>query len=231
MEDLLLYGSQMSPFVRKVEAVLREKGLSYDFEAVNIMDLPDWYKEIHPLRRIPTLRDRTIATEGVAGTIPDSSAICTYLEAKQPTPRLYPEDAFERGRAVWIEEYVDSSLAATGGFGIFRAVMFPLFSGGESDIETARETWNKKLPRHFDYLESVLDGQEYFIGGAFSIADISVAAQMMQVDLIAGAPDASRWPALVAHLEAMKARSCFEKNLEGCRAAISKVLPEPVDLS
>lgn len=231
MEDLVLYGSKLSPFVRKVEAVLQEKTLAYDFEDVNIMAMPDWYKEIHPLRRIPTLRDRTVGTDGVKGTIPDSSAICVYLEQKCPDPRLYPEDPYERGRAVWYEEYADAALAATGGFGIFRAIMFQLFQGKDPDMDTARDTWNNKLPRHFDYFETSLDGQKYFAGDACSIADIAVSAQMMQVDLVAGSIDAARWPALSAHLEMMKARPSFQKNLAACKKAISKVLAEPVDLS
>ena len=52
MVELVVYGSPVSPFVRKVETVLQEKGLEYDFENVNIMDLPDWYREINPLGRI-----------------------------------------------------------------------------------------------------------------------------------------------------------------------------------
>ena len=59
--SLLLYGSPLSPFQRKVEAVLALKGLAYDCEEVSVMAMPDWYKAISPLGRIPSLRDRTIA--------------------------------------------------------------------------------------------------------------------------------------------------------------------------
>ena len=41
-------------------------------------------------------------------------------------------------------------------------------AGKESDLDTARKTWNDTLPSHFDYLEGALEGNEYFVGGAFS---------------------------------------------------------------
>ena len=59
MSDFIVYGSPLSPFVRKVEAVLECAGQAFDFENINIMDMPDWFLEISPLRRIPVLRDKT----------------------------------------------------------------------------------------------------------------------------------------------------------------------------
>jgi glutathione S-transferase len=50
MTDLVIYGTPVSPFVRKVEAVLRSQGVAYDFENINIMDMPDWFLEISPAR-------------------------------------------------------------------------------------------------------------------------------------------------------------------------------------
>ena len=51
------------------------KGVDFENESVNIMPMPDWFKAISPAQRIPVLRDTSIAEEGSAGTIPDSSAI------------------------------------------------------------------------------------------------------------------------------------------------------------
>lgn len=230
MADLVLYGAPLSPFVRKAEVALREKGLEYELESVNIMPMPDWFQAISPARRIPVLRDRRVGAEGIAGTLPDSSAICAFVERLADQPRLYPEDAFEHGRAVWIEEYADSELASVAGLGIFRPIMFPRFQGKESDVDTAREAWHEKLPRLFDYLESALDGGSHFVGSRFSIADIAVGCQLTQLDLVVGPPDAGRWPSLAAHLEAMKSRPSFQANLEVCSKMLKRVLPEKVAL-
>lgn len=231
MSDLLVYGAQLSPFVRKAEVALTEKGLDYELESVNIMPMPEWFQEISPARRIPVLRDRRHGTEGRTGTIPDSSAICAYAERLAPEPRLYPEDPFEHGRAVWIEEYADSELAAVVGLGVFRPILFPRFQGKESDLDTARTTWNDKLPRYFDYLESVLDGGDHFVGNAFSIGDLAVACQLTQLDLVVGPPDANRWPALARHLQAAKTRPSFQGNLEACACNLERLVPARVDLT
>ena len=79
--SLILYGLPLSPFYRKVEMCLREKDIPFEAEAVNILPMPDWFKEISPAKRIPVLRDTEIGKEGVPGTIPDSSAICSLSSA------------------------------------------------------------------------------------------------------------------------------------------------------
>ena len=73
--------------------------------------------------------------------------------AKHPENALYPKDAFQYGRALWIEEYADSLLAATGGGGIFRAIFFSLMQGKDPDLDTARETWTEKMPPILEYLD------------------------------------------------------------------------------
>ena len=226
--SLLLYGSPLSPFQRKVEAVMALKGLAYDCEDVSVMDMPGWYREISPLGRIPSLRDRSVAEEGPAGTITDSSAICGYLEKKQPEPAVYPADPFDHGRALWLEEYADTGLAMTGGLGLFRPIIFNLFQRKEPDLETARKTWNEKLPPLWDYLEAYLDGRAHFVGDGITIADIAVACQIAQTDMVAGIPDKSRWPALVAHYEAIKAHALSSRRPDHADGvAFNKIAAEP----
>jgi glutathione S-transferase len=229
--EYILYGSPLSPFQRKTEAVLALKGLDYDCVAINIMAMPDWYLEISPLARIPALRDRTVGTEGTAGTIADSSAMCGYLEKKCPQPAAYPADSYLYGRALWLEEFADSALAMNGGGGVFRPIIFSAMTGKEPDLETARKTWNEKLPPLWDYLEGQLDGGNYFLGDQLSIADISIAAQLMQTDLIAEPLDAGKWPALAAFLDAMNAHEIFQRNLTVCQKMLAKMVPEKFDLS
>ena len=230
MTDLVVYGNPVSPFVRKVEVVLTSQGIDYDLERINNMAMPDWFLEISPARRIPVLRDRSVGTVGRAGTIADSSAICAYLDAKFDAG-LYGDSPFDTGRAVWLEEYADTELAQPTGMQLFRPIVFPRIAGEESDVDTARKTWQETLPRHFDYLESELDGNAYFVGGRFSIADVAVGAQMTQLDLVAGPPDSGRWPALVRHTRAIKERAGFAENLTACREALGRLIPEPLDLS
>ncbi|MEO0784299.1 MAG: glutathione S-transferase family protein, partial [Pseudomonadota bacterium] len=139
--------------------------------------------------------------------------------------------AFEAGRVAWMEEYADTVMALPTGMDFFRPLIFPLFTGKAADVDTARKTWNEKFPPLFDYLEGVLDGGDYFVGNQFSLADIAVGCQMTQIDLVAGLPDAGKWPSLVKHTEAMKTRPGFKENLETCTKMFSAILPEKIDLN
>lgn len=230
MTEFVLYGTPLSPFVRKAQAALHHCGAEYDFEEIDIMSMPDWFLEISPGRRIPVLRDKTIGTDGIAGTIPDSSAICVFLD-RRFSANLFGRDPYHAGRISWLEEYADTILAVTGGMKLFRPIMFPLFAGKKPDLETAKKTWNEKLPTLFDYLETLLDGKAYFVGNQYSLADISVGAQMSFIDLVAGLPDANRWPALAQHTETMKTKPGFVENLAACHERLSGVLTSKFDLN
>lgn len=212
--DLVIYGMKGSPFVRKVQVVLAEKGVPYEIEAVSIFPAPAWFAEINPAKRIPVLRDRSVGAEGVAGTIPDSSAICAYLERKHPEPALYPKQAFEHGRAIWFEEFADSELASLIGQSLFRVTVVQRLLGQEPDLERARRTYREKLPPLFDYLERELGDRPYLVGDALSIADVAVATQIVNLRHAGGRVDPARWPRFAAFVDRMHARPSFAACIE-----------------
>lgn len=228
--DLVIYGSAVSPFVRKAAACCIIKGAAYEIEAVNVFNPPQWFRDISPMKRIPVLRDRSIAAEGTGGTIADSSAICAYIEKKHPEPALYPAGAFDYARALFLEEYADTSLAMAGGLGIFRPVFFAVSKGEAPDLAKARGAWAEQLPPIFDYLEGALDGAEFFAGGALSIADITIACVLGQIDLVAEMP-LDKWPGLAAHYAAMMAHPALAAPQAEADAVIRKALPEKVHLA
>ena len=80
-----LTGSSLSPFVRKVVVLGAEKGLSFERDPMIPIGVSDEYKAKHPLGKVPLLEDGD-------RVIPDSSAICAYLERLHPKPALYPSD-------------------------------------------------------------------------------------------------------------------------------------------
>ena len=228
--DLVIYGSPISPFVRKVGGVCIAKDVPYEVEAINVFDPPAWFRDISPMKRIPVLRDRSVAEEGIAGTIADSSAICAMIEKKHPAPALYPENPMALGEALFIEEYADTALAMAGGLGIFRPIFFAVSKGEEPGLDKARDAWSNQLPPIFDVLETRLGGREFFAGGALSIADITVTTVLMQVSLVAETPLA-RWPGLAAHFEAMKAMPLIAQPYAAAEKIARRALPTPFDLT
>lgn len=221
MPDLIVYGLPGSPFVRKVLTAIAEKGVDAELQPTSPFGKPpDWFLEINPAKRIPVLRDRSIGTEGVPGTIPDSSAICAYIEKKHPEPPLYPSDPFEYGRAVWFEEFADSELAGVIGMHIFRPIFFPLLAGGESDVEAARKGFNEILPGKLDYLETMIRGREFFVGEAFGIADIAIGCQLGSLELAGGSIEDARWPELADFWRRTGARPSVEAEMDNARGAM-----------
>ena len=226
MTELVLYGDPISPFVRKVEAVLRYKALPFTYEHVNLLDKPDGFYKISPMGRIPVLGDRSIDPSRSNGVIPDSSPICMYLEAKQPLPPILPEDAFDSARTLWLEEFADTNLG-----GVFRPLIIPLVMKSTPDFDTAKKIWREDIPPALDYLEETLGNRAHFMDSGLTLADIAVAAKLIQNDFITTPFDSERWPGVTAFLARMKSHEVFKANLDACAKTLTPFVSEKFDLN
>ena len=194
-----LLGAPLSPFVRKTRVVAAEKGIDYDYDPKpSPLGWPEGYERINPLMRIPALLPDG---DNEAFAINDSSAICGFFEKLQPEPALYPQDPVAYGRALWIEEVADTELANRIGMGVFRPMMFNIFAGKEPDVETAHQGFEKLAESLLPYLDSQLGDRAFFAGEAFSIADIAVTAQLLNLNMAGFAVPAARFAALRAHYD------------------------------
>src|SRR3546814_4836411 len=88
---MIVYGSVVSPFVRKLLGYLGEKGIDFELKGVGIGDPDPGFQAASPLGKMPAMDD-----DGFL--LADSSAIIHYLEAKHPEPPLIPADP-QIGRA------------------------------------------------------------------------------------------------------------------------------------
>src|ERR1700743_1529812 len=204
---LIVYGSNVSPFVRKVRVVLAEKGLDYTLDPVNPFAPPPEFLAISPLKRIPAFRDTDLPEPN---HLSDSSVICDYLENKFPKPALYPSDPFQRARALWYEEYADSILAQAMGRGFFFERVVKKIMRAPVDEDLCQKTLNETLPPMFDYLEKEIGGKEYLAGGACSIADISICTMVVNFEHAGGEVDPAKWPKLSAYVRRIHARQSFK---------------------
>ena len=217
---LMIYGSTISPFVRKVRVVLAEKGLEYKIDPINPFAPPPEFLAISPLKRIPAFRDTDLPEPN---HLSDSSVICDYLENKFPTPALYPGDPYQRARALWYEEYADSILAQTVGSGLFFERVVKRIMKGQPDESVCQVTLTQKLPPLFDYLEKEIGDKQFFAGGAFSIADIAVATMIVNFEHAGEAIDAARWPKLAAFVKRVHERPSFKTCIDEERPFIQRV--------
>jgi len=208
---LIVYGSPISPFVRKVRVVLAEKGVEYTLDPVNPFAPPPDYVEISPLKRIPALRDTDLPEPN---TLADSSVISDYLERKFPTPALYPSDNYLRGRALWFEEYADSIMAQNIGLGLFFERIVKKFMRRECDEAVVTTTLTEKLPPLFGYLEKEIGSRDFLVGEAFSIADVAVGTIFVNYGHAGETIDAGCWPNLARYVAGIHARPSFKSAVE-----------------
>jgi glutathione S-transferase len=195
-----LYGISASPFVRKVRVVLAEKGIAYEHDPVVPVNVGPEYKQISPLGKIPAYRDgdRTLA---------DSSVICAYLERTQPQPPLYPSDPFEYARALWFEEYGDTALVAVTGPKIFfQRVVQPRFFNQPCDEAVVQKAVAEELPPLFDYLEGEVGEGGVVAGTRFSIGDVGLVTQFVNLKFAGFGVDTARWPRLARYVDHVCAR-------------------------
>ena len=205
--SLILFGVNVSPFVRKVRTTLAEKQIDYTMEQVHIFSPPPWFEEISPMRRIPVLK---VADQDEPNTIPDSSAICAYLEKQYPEISLLPEDPFLLARTLWFEEYADTELAMTVGLGVFRPIVLNKLTGKEPNLEKAKATIEEKLPKVLDYLNKEITDKSFFVGDKLSLADIAVATHFVNLEHAGVTVDETRWPHLANFVKQMHERPSFK---------------------
>jgi len=199
---MILYGSTMSPFVRKVAAFAAEKGLALELRPTALLDPDPAFVAASPFRKMPALDD-----DGY--TLADSSAICHYMEAKHPDPALIPADAQARGQVIWFDEFADTILFACGGTMFFNRVVAPRFLGREGDLAAADKAERETLPPLLDYLEGVVPESGFLVGEALTLADLAVASPFANLAHCGVVVDAGRHPKLAHYTARILARPSF----------------------
>lgn len=198
-----LYGASISPYVRKVAAVLNLKGLEHEAEDTLPHTLP---RALSPTGKIPAFSDGDVA-------IADSSVICDYLEEAYPAIPALPKAIAARARSRHLEEYADSKLGdlCIGVLFVERFVK-PALRGEPTDAARVAQAIDELLPPELDYLEAELPG-EGFLFGDFGIADISIVSPFINAAYVGYAPDAARWPKLAAYIARVSAHPAVAAHL------------------
>lgn len=206
-----IFGSSLSPFVRKVLAFINEKGLSAEHLPIGIRDATPEFLAASPVRKIPALVDGDVR-------LADSSAICHYLERKHPTPALFPSGAEDFGRTVWFDEFADTVLVAAAGKVFFNLVVRPNVLKQEPDMAVVEKALSEELPPLFDYLEGQVNGP-YLVGGGLTLADLAVASPFVNLKIARHPLDAGRWPKLATYVNDVLARPSIRSISDQRKAA------------
>lgn len=198
---MIVYGTSVSPYVRKVLVALNEKGVAFEHKPVPFHADDPGFQAASPTGKIPALDD-----DGFL--LADSSAILHYIEAKHPEPALIPTEAKARGRAVWFDKYGDTELFPVFIIPFVERFLKPRLMKREGDEARAQTAIDEKFPPLLDYLEGQIQG-DYLVGNAFSIADIAVATCFHNLRLAKFEVDAGRWPKLASWVAKTLERPSF----------------------
>jgi glutathione S-transferase len=203
----ILHGIPVSPYVRKVQAVLETKGIDYTINPILPFGDKAELLAMNPVGKIPVYQDDNV-------TLPDSSVICAYLEKVHPEVPLYPADVKDYATALWLEEYADSHMVGVLGTIFFQRVLNPKFFDTPTDEEAVAKAIAEDVPGIFDYLEGELGDNDYFVGNKLSIADFAVAGPFVNAAVAGLTVDASRWPKLAAFVSRINAMPEFNDKIE-----------------
>src|SRR3990167_192354 len=174
---MILYGSSLSPFVRKTLAFAAEKGMDLELQQAVMGGGPPEFKLASPFGKMPGFKDGDFL-------LCDSTAIVTYLEAIKPEPNLTPPEPKARARTIWFEEFADTILVGCAGKMFFNRFVAPRFMGREGDLAAADAAQTNELPPILEYLEGQIPASGFLVEDRLTLADIAVASPFQNLRLI-----------------------------------------------
>ncbi len=197
-----LYVSAASSYSRKIRVMLIEKGVRHDVEMVNLWE-PNDLKQTNPIGKVPALR----LDDG--RVLINSPLIADYVDSRFPGPRFIPEDAELRTEVRRWEALAD---------GTMDAVAASLYEMRFHDEAKRSQDWLKrqrgKIDAGFAALETMLDNRAWCVGGAMSLADITLACHIGFITL--RRPQyfpQEKYPGLARLWQKMEARESFQKTV------------------
>ena len=163
---MLLYNSPISGNCYKVRLLFAHLGIEYERREVDVVDRSDprdFLADLNPARRAPAL----VLDDG--RPLAESNAIIWYFAEGT---RFVPSDRFARAQVLqWLfwEQYEHEPAIAVARF-------LKSYSGRVDWWEARREQLTKQGERVLATMESYLDGRDWFVGDAMTLADVCLYA-------------------------------------------------------
>ncbi|HEY7729392.1 MAG TPA: glutathione S-transferase family protein [Gaiellaceae bacterium] len=190
---MLLYDSRVSGNCYKVRLLLAQLGLEYERVELDVVDRSNRLEVLgglSPALRVPTL----VFDDG--RSLGESNAIMWYLA---DGTSFVPTDPFERAQVLqwqFFEQYDHEPNVAVARFWLTK-------KPGEADPERLAG-WHAGGYRALDAMERHLDGNEFLVGGRYSLADIALYAYTHVAG--EGGFELDRYPAIRAWLARVAAQ-------------------------
>lgn len=172
-----LYHYPLSPFSRKVRLVLAEKKIEVELVEERYWEERADFLRLNPAGQVPVLRTENLI-------LPESNAICEYLEERYPNPPLLPKTPEARAETRRLTYWFDDKFyrEVTKNL-IGERVEKKVMGRGYPDSKNVK-TGAQKIKFHLDYMDWLLDRRRWLAGDSMTLADFSAAAQLSCLDYI-----------------------------------------------
>ena len=171
-----LYSYWRSSCAYRVRIVLNLKGMSYDYQPVNIApgaseQTTDAYATINPMRQVPTLE---WDEHGTTVRLTQSVAIIEYVEEREPEPPLLPRAALTRARVREAVEIVNAGIQPLQNTSILNELR--RLEGDEGARRWAAKVMAQGL--HALEVRARLHAGRFLVGDSVSLADVFLVPQL-----------------------------------------------------
>lgn len=211
---MIVFGSTLSPYVRKVMVFGAEKGLELKLQPAGMGRGGPEFQAASPFGKMPGFKDGDFL-------ICDSSAIVAYLDAQYPEPNLIPADPRARARTIWFDELADTIMMAAGAAIFGQRFVRPRVLKMECDHDVADTAEKEQLPPVLAYLEGAIPASGFLVEDRLTLADIAVASPFATLGCIGVTVDARAYPRLAAWVAAMHERPSFAAIIAEDRAMVA----------
>lgn len=166
MPHYRLISFDLCPFVQRSQVMLREKGVEFEVEYVDLSNKPEWFLELSPTGKVPTLEVTT--DDGDRVVLFESLVINEYLEEATDGRPMFPRDPLARARArAWIE--------------FSTALLQDCFALTAAKDEEALAPVLARVREKLDRLEQELGDGPYFLGEDLSLVDAAFVPALQRL--------------------------------------------------
>ncbi|OMJ28991.1 Glutathione S-transferase omega-1 [Smittium culicis] len=155
-----LYNARICPFAHRAVLALREANVQYEQIDIDLENKPEWYSQVNPLLKVPTLRLPT------GEILVESMLIAEYVADQYPESNLMPKSAFDRYRVRLHIDYFGNNVLG-----------LPFKLLGVNSNEAARQELYPTIVERLRELDARLVEASvsgpFFLGDRYSVADIA----------------------------------------------------------
>lgn len=225
-----LYGVIFAPYVRKVRAVLALKGIAHRHVSVMPGAMDPGFLAKSPLSKVPVWEEPDFV-------LPDSSAICAYLERIAPAPAVYPSEPRAFAATLFWEEYGDTRLVDAIEPIFHQRIVRPHVLRQPCDDTVVRRLLDEVVPSVLEQVEGLYlepgplhagQAERFFAAGRIGsptdsppdVAALSIWASLLNLDHSGAPVDAGEFPKTAAFVAALNAHPVLAPMVQAERALL-----------